>query len=217
MSRSLRRGALAATALVFSLASLSACGAGNNAQTLQIKPDSAATTSGDITIQNATVVTQTGAGADGTAAVTGTVFNNGKSRQTLDTITLPGTKATVKLSPDKGTGPVEVPAGGWVRLGGKGNASALIENGGEPTRDGDAQQLVFSFSETGDVKLRAFVVPADGYVANVGPTAPATPVQSPSGAASGTPSGTPSSPPAGHGSEEETPAGSESSAAGTAG
>ena len=43
MSSSLRRGTLAATALALSVPTLTACGAGNDAQTLEIKPDTAAT------------------------------------------------------------------------------------------------------------------------------------------------------------------------------
>ncbi|MFJ6185049.1 DUF461 domain-containing protein [Streptomyces sp. NPDC092295] len=186
MSRSLRRGALAATALVFSLATLSACGAGNNAQTLGVRPDNAATSVDVITIQNATVVTQPEAEAEGLAVVTGTVFNNGKSAQTLDSVKLPGTSATVKLSPAKGSGPVTVPAHGSVQLGGAGNASAVIENGREAAKNGDAQQVVFTFSKTGDVGLRAFVWPADSFFKDVGPSALPTPPGS-----SVTPSGTP--------------------------
>ncbi|MFJ5686262.1 DUF461 domain-containing protein [Streptomyces sp. NPDC093099] len=186
MSRSLRRGALAATALVFSLATLSACGAGNNAQTLGVRPDNAATSVDVITIQNATVVTQPEAEAEGLAVVTGTVFNNGKSAQTLDSVKLPGTSATVKLSPAKGSGPVTVPAHGSVQLGGAGNASAVIENGREAAKNGDAQQVVFTFSKTGDVGLRAFVWPADSFFKDVGPSVLPTPPGS-----SVTPSGTP--------------------------
>ncbi|MFF5566208.1 DUF461 domain-containing protein [Streptomyces sp. NPDC012623] len=175
MSRSLRRGALAATALVFSLASLTACGAGTNAQTLGVKPDSAATSVGDITIQNATVVTQPQANSQGPAALTGTVFNKGKKAQTLDSVKLPGTDATVKLVAAKGSGPIEIPSLGSVQLGGRGNASAVIDKGREATKDGDAQQVVFSFSETGEVGLRALVYPSDGYFKDVGPSAGATP------------------------------------------
>ncbi|MEV8391248.1 MULTISPECIES: DUF461 domain-containing protein [unclassified Streptomyces] len=195
MSRSLRRGALAATALVFSLATLSACGAGNNAQTLGVKPDNAATSVDVITIQNATVVTQPEADAAGPAVVTGTVFNNGGSAQTLDSVKLPGTNATVKLSPAKGSGPVTVPSHGSVQLGGAGNASAVIENGSEAARNGDAQQVVFTFSKTGDVGLRAFVWPANSFFKDVGPstlpTPPGAPAGSPSGSASSSTSGTP--------------------------
>ncbi|MEV7678802.1 DUF461 domain-containing protein [Streptomyces sp. NPDC088341] len=195
MSRSLRRGVLAASALVFSLAPLTACGAGNNAQTLGVKPDNAATSVGDISIQNATVVTQPEANAEGPAVVTGTVFNNGRSGQTLDSITLPGTTAGVKLSPAEGSGPITVPAGGWVQLGGEGNASAVIENGREAAKNGDAQQVVFTFSETGDIGLRAFVFPSNTYFKGVGPSA--LPSPSPSLSAPASPSPGESGAPAG--------------------
>ncbi|WP_405985694.1 DUF461 domain-containing protein [Streptomyces sp. NBC_00872] len=222
MSRSLRRGVLAASALVFSLAPLTACGAGNNAQTLGVKPDNAATSVGDISIQNATVVTQPEANAEGPAVVTGTVFNNGRSGQTLDSITLPGTTAGVKLSPAEGSGPITVPAGGWVQLGGEGNASAVIENGREAAKNGDAQQVVFTFSETGDIGLRAFVFPSNTYFKGVGPSALPSPSlsapASPSPGASGT-SGAPagSALESSSGSSSGSPAESQSGEAGEPG
>ena len=201
MSRSLRRGVLAASALVFSLASLTACGAGNNAQTLGVKPDSAATSVDVITIQNATVVTQPEADAAGPAVVTGTFFNNGKTAQTLDSVKLPGTSATVKLAPAKGSGPVTVPAGGSVQLGGAGNASAVIEQGREAAKNGDAQQVVFTFSETGEVGLRAFVYPSNSYFKGVGPSSlPSAPAKSPSASVSASSSGSATGKPSGNGS-----------------
>ncbi|AXG79361.1 DUF461 domain-containing protein [Streptomyces paludis] len=197
MSRSLRRGALAATALVLSLAPLTACGAGNNAQTLGVKPDSAATSVGDIKIQNATVVTQPTAGADGPAVVTGMLFNSGQKDQTLDSITLPDAGVTVKLTPAKGSGPITVPALGSVQLGGAGNASAVIAKGREAGKDGDVQKVVFSFSETGEVSLGALVYPARSYFEGVGPSALPTPT------ATTSPSAT-KSPEAGSGDTSET-------------
>ncbi|MDT9691713.1 DUF461 domain-containing protein [Streptomyces sp. P9(2023)] len=170
MSRSLRRGALAATALVISIASLSACGAGNDAQTLGVRPDNAAVTVEDVKIQNALVITQPTAGAAGPAVVSATVFNNGSSPQTLDSITLGGSAAPVKLKAATGAGPITVPAGGSVVIGGKGNASATIENGHEAVQDGGVQELVFKLSRTGDVALQAFVVPASNYFKDFGPT-----------------------------------------------
>ncbi|MEU9762613.1 DUF461 domain-containing protein [Streptomyces sp. NPDC047987] len=185
MSRSLRHGALAATAIVFSIASLAACGAGNDAATLQIKPDSAATTSGDISIQNANLITQPERNAEGPAVVSATLFNNGTEQQTLDSITLPGTSATVKLHAAGGTGPVVVPADGKVIIGGKGNASAVIENGREAAQNGNVQNVVFKFSSTGEVPLGVFVVPATSYFKDFGPsTLPTPPAKS-----SATPSG----------------------------
>lgn len=151
MSRSLRHGALAATAIAFSFAALTACGAGNNAQTLEVRPDNAATSAGTIKIQNVNVITQPERDAKGPAVVSATVFNTGSKAETLDSITLTGSSGSVQLNPAKGSGPVVVPAGGRVVFGGKGNASAVIENGDEATQNGNVQPLVFKFSRTGEV------------------------------------------------------------------
>ncbi|MEU5579459.1 copper chaperone PCu(A)C [Streptomyces huasconensis] len=176
MSRSLRRGALAATAIAFSLASLAACGAGNNAQTLGVRPDHAATSVGDIKIQNAMVITQPDLKAKGPAVISATIFNGGTTDQTLDSITLKGVDEKAKITPAKDdkaakqNGRLTIPAGGSVVLGGKDNASAVLPSGREAVKDGDAQQVTFAFSETGAVKLEAFVVPAESYFAKWGPT-----------------------------------------------
>ncbi|MCH0538598.1 DUF461 domain-containing protein [Streptomyces sp. MUM 203J] len=184
MSRSLRRGALAATALVFSLASLTACGAGNDAQTLGIRPDNAAVSVGTIQVQNALVITQPESGAEGPATVSATVFNNGDKAETLEAITLPGSEATVKLTPAEGSGPVTVPAGGSVIIGGTGNAAAEIENGHEATKNGDAQEVAFKLSETGEVKLQAMVVPSTGFYKDFGPSGAPSPAATPTTEAS---------------------------------
>jgi hypothetical protein len=192
VSRSLRRGALAATALVFSIASLSACGAGNDAQTLGVKPDNAATSVDNLKIQNATVITQPKLDAEGPAVVTATVFNDGAEQQTLDAITLPGANVQVKLTPAKGSsGPITVPAQGSVVIGGAGNASAVIDNGREAAQAGGLQDVVFRFSETGDVKMQAFVVPATGYFEGYGPAVPPTPPAQKPTATTTTPTGSP--------------------------
>ncbi len=194
MSSSLRRGALAAAAIAFSIASLAACGAGNNAQTLEIKPDHAATSVGDIEIQNAVVITQPDLESTGPAAISATLFNSGSTPQTLDAIKVDGTDMAAELKPAKG-GSLTIPAGGSLILGGKDNATAVLPSSREAIQDGNAQKITFTFSKTGDVSLRAFVVPAEHYFKEWGPTeVPAAPgaSASPSGApAAGTdPSGT---------------------------
>ncbi|MFF1747721.1 copper chaperone PCu(A)C, partial [Streptomyces mirabilis] len=162
MSSSLRRGALAAAAIAFSIASLAACGAGNNAQTLEVKPDNAATSVGDIKIQNVLVITQPDTTSTGPAVVSATVFNNGRTPQTLDSVKVGG-DGVAQITPAKGGGKLTIPAGGHVILGGEGNASAALSNPGAAVKDGNAQPITFTFSKTGDVKLRAFVVPAESY------------------------------------------------------
>ncbi|WP_432587754.1 DUF461 domain-containing protein [Streptomyces sp. HD1123-B1] len=200
MSSSLRRGALAAAAIVVSVAPLSACAAGNDAQTQEIKPDNAATSVGTIKIQNVNVVTQPDAKAKGPAVVTGKIFNEGARNETLKAITLPGTSARVKLAPaKKGSGPIVVPAGGSVILGGKGNPSAVIANGREAAQDGNAERVVFDLSRTGDVPITAFVVPARSYFKEWGPTeVPTATPGKPTGTPTGTPSGSATTEPGEH-------------------
>ncbi|MFB6961620.1 copper chaperone PCu(A)C [Streptomyces sp. NPDC056309] len=169
MSSSLRRGALAAAAIAFSIASLAACGAGNDAQTLQIRPDHAATKVGTIKVQNAVVVTQPGVQTKGPAVIIATLFNNGTTDQTLDGIRVDG-DGSAQITPAQGSGKLTIPAHGSVILGGKGNASAALTNPGPVLKDGNAQKITFTFSKTGDVSLRAFVVPAQGYFDKWGPS-----------------------------------------------
>jgi hypothetical protein len=197
VSSSLRRGALAAAAIAFSIASLAACGAGSDAQTLEVKPDNAAVTVGVIKIQNATIITQPDPQSTGPAVISATVFNNGTTAQTLDRITVAGKTATIK--PAKGSGKLDIPAGGSVVLGGKNNASAVLASSREAVKDGNVQKVTFSFSKTGDVSLGAFVVPAESYFSTWGPSDIPTPGASssattkPSGSASSTPTGAASS------------------------
>ncbi|WP_103535424.1 DUF461 domain-containing protein [Streptomyces sp. SM11] len=201
MSRSLRHGALAATATVLSIVSLSACAAGNNAETLKVRPDNPATAVGDIKIQNVNVLTQPEGGADASAVVAATLFNGGTEREVLEAVTLPGSDVEVKLQAAEGKGPIVVPAGGQVIIGGKGNAAAVIENSGEAARNGDVQQVVFKLSRTGDVGLGASVFPAEGFFKDFGPSPKAeAPAPKPSDDTSG---------------NEETPGATEGETSGT--
>ncbi|MER7637948.1 DUF461 domain-containing protein [Streptomyces sp. NPDC126522] len=185
MSSSLRRGALAAAAIAFSIASLAACGAGNDAQTLEVKPDNAAVSVGVIKVQNALVITQPDTTAKGPAVISATLFNTGKDPQTLDSVSVEGA-GSATLSSAKGKGKLVVPAFGSLVLGGKGNASAALSDSGS-IPDGNAQKITFTLSTTGAVSLSAFVVPADSYFTKWGPTA----IPSAAPGASATTSGSP--------------------------
>ncbi|MFE7860020.1 DUF461 domain-containing protein [Streptomyces sp. NPDC101209] len=215
MSSSLRRGALAAAAIAFSIASLAACGAGSDAQTLQVKPDNAAVKVGDIQVQNALIITQPDPQASGPAVISATLFNSGATAQTVDAITLPNVNQTAEVKPAKGNGKLVVPAHGSVVIGGQGNASAVLPSGREAVQDGSVRKITFTFSKTGDVSLRGFVVPAESYFTKWGPsTVPTTaPSATPTKAASGSPSPSNSaSAPA-----SATPTGSAASASASAG
>lgn len=192
MVRSFRRGALAAAVVALSVAPLAACGAGDKAETLQVEPDSAATSKGDIQVQNAFVLTQ----PNGPATVTARLFNNGTSDQTLDGVKLSGGQSA-QLTDTKGagTGSITVPAHGTVLLGGEGNPSAVVSGGSESLRDGDVQNTVFVFSGAGAVSLPVGVLPARSYLAPYGPasvptTEAPTPTSSPTATSTGTSSPT---------------------------
>jgi hypothetical protein len=185
VSSSIRRGTLAATALALAVASLSACAAGEDAQTLEVKPDNAATSIGDVKIQNVNIVTSSGSGP---SAVTARIFNDGSREETLKAITVKGAGERVELRAADGEGALTVPAGGSLALGGKGNASAVLPEGGSAAvTDGNAQPITFDLSRTGRVSLRATVVPTTGDYKKFGPTVKPSP-----SATSGSPSASPS-------------------------
>ncbi|MGW0943769.1 DUF461 domain-containing protein [Streptomyces sp. NPDC002623] len=221
MSSSLRRGAFAASAIAFSIASLAGCAAGNDSQTLEIKPDNAATSVGDIKLQNVLVITQPDMESTGPAAISATVFNTGDHAQTLESISVDGVDKSAELKPATGNGKLTVPAGGSVVIGGADNASAVLESSSEAVQDGNAQKVTFTFSDTGEVSLRAFVVPAESYFSKWGPTAIPTASQSAAEGTSESPSATTSESPAAGGegdsaspSDTASPSSSDTAAAG---
>jgi hypothetical protein len=196
--RSIRRGALAAV-LALSLAPLvAACSAGDDAQTLEVHPDSESGSTGDVKVQNAFVLTD----PNGPATITARLFNNGSSAQSLQSVQIAGT-SSAQLKGAHGGSTVTVPAHSSVLLGGKGNPAAVLP-GTEALRDGDVQDAVFDFSAAGAVKMQVTVTPASSYFAPYGPgsapttaapSTPSTPTTTPSGKSSTKPSGsgTPSS------------------------
>ncbi|MFE0423377.1 hypothetical protein [Streptomyces sp. NPDC058953] len=161
------------SAVALSFTALTACGAGNNAESLGIKPDTATASVDNIAIQNANVITQEKAGQAGPAVVSATIFNSGRSDQTLDSITLSDGAGTVKLTAASGSGPVTVPAQGSIVIGGKGNASAVVEDGTALAKNvGGVQEVVFRLSKTGDVRLQALIAANSADYKDFGPTNP---------------------------------------------
>ncbi|GAA1900923.1 hypothetical protein [Streptantibioticus ferralitis] len=192
MSRSLRRGAVAAV-LALSIAPLAAaCGAGSDSQTLQVKPDSVATSVGNINVQNAYIITEPN--GTGPATVTARIFNNGTNPEQLTGITVEGAAQQVKLTGSDGkTGPITIPANGSVTLGGSGNPTALLASS-QGVVPGNFQSTVLNFSSTGQVSLAPQVTPATHFFQPFGPVevTPSTPA---SGQPSARPSGSASAKP----------------------
>ncbi|WP_059007620.1 hypothetical protein [Streptomyces specialis] len=175
MSSSLRRGPAAAF-FAFSIAALTACGAGNGAETGNIRPDNAAAQVDEIKVQNVNVVLPES--GDGPGAISARLFNEGTEDQTLESVTLPDSGGRVELVPADGEDAVVGPAGGSVALGsGDGHAAAYIEDpAATDVALGNAQHVVFTLSETGEIGLFARVVPDTGvYEGEWGPSPAATP------------------------------------------
>ncbi|MEU9130286.1 DUF461 domain-containing protein [Kitasatospora sp. NPDC048540] len=211
MSRSLRRGAIAALVLA-AIVPLSACAAGNTPDTLEIKPDNAATSLGDyLRLNNIVVVTLPRAAAEGAGAgpanVTANISNSGTTPETLKSITV-GDNMTATFTDAKGAqlSEIVIPAGGAVLLGGPDQPSAHVAS--VKVSVGGFAPTGFVFGRAGQVGTEAAVLPAVGQYAAFGPKAEAGPSASPSSSASpsaaasaspspsatitGTPSGSPS-------------------------
>ncbi|MFF3597534.1 DUF461 domain-containing protein [Kitasatospora indigofera] len=180
MSRSLRRGSLAAIAAI-AIASLSACAAGNNAETLEVKPDNTSVTLGtDLRLNNIVVVTgdETSGEHTGPANVTVNISNTGAEPAKLESISVEG-GGTATLTDPSGAPLKEliIKPGDAVLLGGPGQptarlASATLQVGGfVPT--------TFAFEKAGQVQAEAAVYANFGYYKGFGPTptpsAPASP------------------------------------------
>jgi len=183
VSRSLRRGAIAAIVLA-AIVPLSACSAGNTPDTLEIKPDNAATSIGtDLRLNNIVVVTPStsaigGGEYAGPATITVNISNTGIAPETLKALTVG--EATATFTDEKGAALPEIviPANGAVLLGGEGAPVArvadarLVVGGFVPT--------AFTFGRVGSVSAQANVQPAVGYYASYGPKAAAVPTAKPS-------------------------------------
>ncbi|MFJ6216813.1 DUF461 domain-containing protein [Streptomyces sp. NPDC092296] len=175
MSRSLRRGAIAA--LVLAIAPLSACAASNDAETLQVRPDNAAASIGTtLKLNNILLVTKAAEGADqsesGPAAVSVNISNAGSTAQVLKSVTVGDAGTAEFTGPDGGTvREITVPAGGSVLLGGPGQPSVRVTDA--KVQRGGFAPVTFSFDSAGSVKTEAAVVSGTGDYSSFAPSAPA--------------------------------------------
>ncbi|MFD8594763.1 DUF461 domain-containing protein [Kitasatospora sp. NPDC059646] len=198
MSRSLRRGAAAALVLA-AIVPLSACAAGNDADTLQIKPDNAATSIGnEVKLNNIVVVAPAGSAGEysGPVAVTANIANTApKDDLVLTSVKVGGTAATLTDEHGAQVSQITIKAGQSVLLGGKDGAAGAQVSGAKLSVGGYAD-TTFTFKTAGEVSAPANVQPASGLYQGFGPqgkstsspSAGATSSPSPGATASGSPS-----------------------------
>lgn len=197
MSRSLRRGSIAAVAAI-AIASLSSCASGNAPDTLQIKPDNAAATIGtNLRLNNIVVVTPVKSSGDytGAANVVANIANTGSTPAELKTIVLGGGNATFTDASGASVPSLVIPAGGSVILGGKGNPTATVSSanvkvgGFAKTAFGIRENKEDQSSQVQTVTADASVVPDSdlkdkNLYQGYGPTASASPAAVPTKGAS---------------------------------
>ncbi|MFI6980643.1 hypothetical protein ACIBSV_18905 [Embleya sp. NPDC050154] len=177
MSRSLRRGALAATvAVVLPLAA--GCASGNDAETNKIKPDTANTAFGALKIQNVQLVTSD-PGKD-LVALGGALFNEGTTPETITKVTVDGAGQALG-------GPLTIPAGGSLYLvdrpqgmaaespQGKTYLGPLVFPNAAKVQAGSWRKVTFAFGTAGETSLDVSVHGPSGYFAQLKPTPAFTP------------------------------------------
>ncbi|MFB6889641.1 DUF461 domain-containing protein [Kitasatospora sp. NPDC056327] len=172
MSRSLRRGGIAALAAL-AIASLSSCAAGNTPETLQIKPDNASATLGtDIRLNNIVVVTGDESSGEhtGPANVTVNISNSGTEVLELQSLTVAGTgNATFADAKGAPLTSISVPAGGAVLLGGPGNPTAKVAS--VTLNVGGYAATSFAFKNQEKLDTEAQVSPNTNLYKGFGPAA----------------------------------------------
>ncbi|OPC81701.1 hypothetical protein B4N89_12765 [Embleya scabrispora] len=177
MSRSLRRGALAATvAVVLPLAA--GCASGKEAETSKVKPDTANTAFGSLKIQNIQLVTSDP--GKNLVALGGALFNEGSAPETITKVTVDGAGQALG-------GPLTIPAGGAAYLVDRPQGMAaddpqgrvylgpLVFPNAAKVEAGSFRRVTFAFGTAGETSLDVSVHAPSGYFAQLKPTPAFTP------------------------------------------
>ena len=159
MSRSLRRGAVAAL-IIATAPVLAACSAGDGAASLQVKPNAAATSIGSTLKLNGVNVV-TAADGSGEANVTVNIFNGSPTAsETLTSVTVGGTTAAL-------SGPAVIPPMTALLLSGPGQVSATAPAISQTP--GQNATVTFTFAPSGSVTVQALVNAGTGSFAPYAP------------------------------------------------
>jgi copper(I)-binding protein len=178
VSRSLRRGAVAAVIAVAIAPVLAACSAGSSAATLEVKPNSAATSinGGQLKLNGVAVVTD--ANGNAPASVIASIANNQQQDENLVSVTVGTTAATL-------SGPTVIHTGGALSLGNPGPSAttAIVPTLDQPA--GAVVPITFVFANSGSVTLQAQIQTGTGqyalYAPKPTPTVAVTPSALPTG------------------------------------
>ena len=177
MSRSLRRGAVAAL-IIATAPVLAACSAGDGAATLQVKPNAAATSIGSTLKLNGINIVAAADGSSEANVVANIANNSATTAETLTSVSVNGTPATL-------SGPAVIPPLGSLLLSSPKQVSAQVT--GLAQTPGQNTSVTFTFAVNGTVTVQALVNPGTGQFAAYAPaSATPAPVLSTSPGASST-------------------------------
>lgn len=116
---------------------------------------------GDLLVQDTTLVAATN--GSGRASLIFTVVNAGTTDDSITSISVGGTAATLR------TAPLLLPAGASVKVGGDSPHQVLVT--GLKTAAGSYAEVSMTFRNAGTTTQQVVVVPATGYYAGYGPAA----------------------------------------------
>jgi len=141
----------------------SACAAGGNAATLQVKPDHAAGQTGSMLAQNVVVVVDPATGA---AQLTGTIINSGTDADQLTAVNINGTPVALSY-------PLSIGSKSALNLGADKGVKLVLPaaKGAKPVVQAGANSDVnLTFSANGALKLAAAVESNTGVYAAYQPS-----------------------------------------------
>lgn len=160
--RLVRKKYFVALVVTFSAITLSGCGAGFNASTMQTQPAGPGVYSeiGAMDVQNAVIVRD----AENAATLVVTFINTGDKPDRLTNISVSGpTPQSIVTSYD---GALEIPANGFVAVGSPGQPE--IDLVGFAPAESAYVKVSFLFEEAGELRLSLLTVPADAAFAELG-------------------------------------------------
>lgn len=198
-----RPGLIAAALLALPLAA--GCGAGFNAASQNVRPNSGSGVDGKLLINNVWVVLDP---ATGNAEVIGAVANTGVNSDRLTSVQASGTTATVRAPSPAAVAAAPLPLRGVAVVGDTvsvaGGASVSFGRLGRPELEiaggsfvpGRVSQVTFDFATAGPVTMNALIMPNTGLFAEYDPNAgnpisQPTPTPTPRPTATGTATATP--------------------------
>lgn len=167
------------------------CAAGDNAATLQVKPDNPGGDLGPVAVRSVMLLVPPDSGE---AATVVTIINKSDETQTLDSLQIEP-PANGSGSPIDVAAGIRVPPSGAVNIGAAGQPTLPVTGLEQLAEPGTVVPITLVFDKAGQLTLQVLVREATGPYASFLPSPSATPTATPSPADTASPSPSPSASP----------------------